>query len=113
MGGGERHEREHPRFLPMQSEVEGDEIGSNDEEDGEAAGTSQLSMGFGTYACVLVHSPPRSLTDEEDEEDGFVVPHGYLSDDEGAADHEDRKAQHDGALEAQVKKVRAKHMCSA
>ena len=35
-------------------------------------------------------SPPHTrvtTADEEDEEDGFVVPHGYLSEDEGEGDH--------------------------
>jgi chromatin assembly factor 1 subunit A len=63
-----------------EDEPEGEEILSNDEDEQDAG-------------------------DDEEDEDGFVVPHGYLSDDEGAADHDDRLKKSDCLADAAARKV--------
>ena len=35
--------------------------------------------------------------DDDEEQDGFFVPHGYLSDDEGDGDDEETTMEQDGA----------------
>ena len=42
--------------------------------------------------------------DDDEEQDGFFVPHGYLSDDEGDGDDEETAMEHDGAHTAKFSK---------
>ena len=67
---------------------DGEDLKSDDDEDDEDACDKCAAV---VQCRPLIHScrPAKTAEDDEEENDGFIVPHGYLSDDEGVDGEED------------------------